>query len=654
MKIMSFLLAACMALWLAGPLLPVVLAQDQPVGEASGVDEPAAKSSDTQPAEPTRTDRLLNLVRVLEKDRLKLAELDQELEQAKRFVELLGKEALKIAGRLDESRARLAGLDPETDADEIAMVRDQISTLETELALFKTQGELALTADAALREQKTAMALTIELENRARALLRGATPAEPGQPAAGVSPAPEQAAPAGSPISPLIMPGLPTGPAPAAPAAIEERLETTEQISARREVERRQIQLRAAEQAIVAFVERRQAMETLILLEDRLLRTARGSKENLEKALRWRRKELEQKNAANAPLQEIRDLEESRQRISALIGEVTEEIDRRTTYLAGLNERMKLAGPEESRVMREVEGKRKEVREARRTLNWLQSPLHPKNLLEWARTRGPRMLLVLLVAGALLLLLRLTVRRVARLLVRRGRGEQARGANRADTLAFSFRSAFSVVVMVGGMLLVLQEAGLDVQTVLGGAAILGIAIAFGAQNLMRDYFTGFLILLEDQYELGDLISIGDITGTVESVNMRITVLRDLEGRVHFIPNGQITGVTNRTYGWGRAVLEVPIGFDQDVDRAMEVLQGVSKELKADPEFGGWIEEDPVMLGVDKFTDYGVVIKFMLKTRPDKVFPVRRELLRRIKKTFDKVGIRISVPHLVVTQQKPEE
>lgn len=171
---------------------------------------------------------------------------------------------------------------------------------------------------------------------------------------------------------------------------------------------------------------------------------------------------------------------------------------------------------------------------------------------------------------------------------------------------------------------------------------------------MRDYFTGFMILLEDQYELGDLVTIGPITGRVEKVNMRTTVLRDLEGRVHFIPNGEVKTVTNRTYLWGRAVLEVPVGYKEDVDRVMAVILEVANEFRADPEVGSWVTDDPVMLGVDKFTEYGVVIKFMMQTRPDKIFPVRRQLLRRVKNKFDEEGIEISVPHRLIIQCEPDE
>jgi small conductance mechanosensitive channel len=199
----------------------------------------------------------------------------------------------------------------------------------------------------------------------------------------------------------------------------------------------------------------------------------------------------------------------------------------------------------------------------------------------------------------------------------------------------------------------LQEAGIDVKTVLGGAAILGFALAFGAQNLMRDYFTGFMILLEDQYELGDLVTIGDVTGRVEKVNMRTTMLRDLEGRVHFIPNGEVKSVTNRSYVWGRALIEVPVGFQEDVDRVMAVLLEVAAELRADPEFGPWVTNEPVMLGVDRFTESGIIIKFIIETLPDKIFPVRREMLRRIKNEFDRVGIEISVPNRMLLQPKAD-
>lgn len=134
--------------------------------------------------------------------------------------------------------------------------------------------------------------------------------------------------------------------------------------------------------------------------------------------------------------------------------------------------------------------------------------------------------------------------------------------------------------------------------------------------------------------------------------MRVTVLRDLEGRVHFMPNGGIHHVTNRTYAWGRPVFEIPVGFDEDVDRVMETLIEVARDLAVDADWKGSIIGEPEMLGVDRITEYGVVVKFMVKTQPDRLFPVRRELLRRIVKRLSELGIRISVPRRIIVRDGP--
>ncbi len=646
MKIISCIFTVFLLFWMPGLTGPLVLAQDQ-----AAMDEPGVVEA--EPVERTRVDRLMDTKQTLEQYRLMLAELDHEQEEWRQFVERLAGDIEYVTGTLEKAQVKLDELGAEDSTGERADLEAMIPQFEAWLVILKNQTELALTGETAAGEQRLALAKFIEREERHWAQLRGEKPVATVQVPTAVSTV-TQPAPSGDSVLPLLIPGMPAGPAATAPAQIEARLETTEQITALRELERLELQLAEAEQAVVEFVKRKESLERVILLEDRLLQTAREAQANLERARRWCVEMQERRIDAEPRWWQRRDFKQSEKLIVELIDLTTANIEEHTASLAFLNNRLDLADPEELLVTQKVEAARLAVKEAKDQLFWLQSPLHPRNLLQWARTRGPRMLLVLVVAGVLLLLLRLTVRRATRLVVRKGRDAHTKGTNRADTLAFSFRSAFSVIVLIGGFLLVLQEAGLDIKTVLGGAAILGVAIAFGAQNLMRDYFTGFLILLEDQYVLGDLITIGSVTGTVESVNMRITVLRDLEGRVHFIPNGEIKGVTNRTYGWGRAVLEVPVGFDQDVDQAMEVLQGVSKELRTDPVFGEWIEEEPVMLGVDKFTEYGVVIKFMLKTQPDKVFPIRRELLRRIKNKFDQVGIVISVPHRVIMQQKPED
>ena len=233
------------------------------------------------------------------------------------------------------------------------------------------------------------------------------------------------------------------------------------------------------------------------------------------------------------------------------------------------------------------------------------------------------------------------------------RGVQEGRDNRAQTIALSFGAVGRILIILFGFVMVLQEAGMDVKTVLGGAAILGLAVAFGAQNLMRDYFSGFMILLEDQYELGDIVTIGNMTGTVEKVNMRTTVLRDLEGRVHFIPNGKITQVTNKTFEWARAVFDIDVAFEEDVDKVMGILLELAGEIAKDPRYSDHIIDEPVMQGVDRFGESAVTIKFMIKTKPDMMLIVKREMLRRIKNRFDQVGIKIPVPRRMVLHGERE-
>ncbi len=153
--------------------------------------------------------------------------------------------------------------------------------------------------------------------------------------------------------------------------------------------------------------------------------------------------------------------------------------------------------------------------------------------------------------------------------------------------------------------------------------------------------------MEDQYGINDVVKIGDVSGLVEHISLRTTVLRDLEGTVHFIPHGTITTVSNQTHGWSRALFDVDIDYKEDIDRVMQVLLEIGREIRRDQSFGPLILDDPEMLGVDELSDSSVVIKFFLKTRPLQQWTVKREMLRRIKKRFDELGIEIPYPHQTV-------
>ena len=277
-----------------------------------------------------------------------------------------------------------------------------------------------------------------------------------------------------------------------------------------------------------------------------------------------------------------------------------------------------------------------------------ENPFTLKYLVHWLFDHAPKLAMILLGSLALHTLLRFGCRQIAQVMSLGGsRGTQRERENRAVTLVAVFRNVASVAIIGGGILMALDEVGIPIMPLMGGAAVLGLAVAFGAQNLVRDYFSGFMVLMEDQYGINDVVKIGDTSGVVEKITLRVTVLRDLEGIVHFIPHGSITRVSNMTHGWSRAVVEINISYKEDPDYVMNVLLDVARELRNDPEFRPLILDEPEMLGLDRFADYSVVIKFVLKTHPLKRWPVKRELLRRIKRKFDELGIEIPCPQRTV-------
>jgi small conductance mechanosensitive channel len=278
----------------------------------------------------------------------------------------------------------------------------------------------------------------------------------------------------------------------------------------------------------------------------------------------------------------------------------------------------------------------------------------PHAIWEWLARTGPRLLAVLLVMAVLWRLSRVVGGRIAGGWVRRSEpGEEIQRQQRAETLRRVFQNTADLVIIVFAVLAVLDILGVNVTVLLGGAAVIGAAVAFGSQNLIKDFFSGFMILIENQYSVGNVVRIANVTGVVEDITLRMTVLRDEEGAVHFVPHGQVTLVSNLTHGWSRAVLRISIGYGEDADRAMSALMQVARELQGDEQFGQFIVGDPEMQGIDAFGDSAVVIKLLVTTKPLKQWAVKRELLRRIKRKFDELGIEIPFPQMVLHQMGPE-
>ena len=220
---------------------------------------------------------------------------------------------------------------------------------------------------------------------------------------------------------------------------------------------------------------------------------------------------------------------------------------------------------------------------------------------------------------------------------------------RAATLWIMVRRVITVVLVVFALLMVFDIWGFSLTPFLAIGTVFGAAIGFGAKDLVKDVLAGFFILAENQYRIGDTVTIADTSGTVEDIQFRITVLRDFEGNVHFVPNGQITVTSNFTNLFAKPVLDVGIAYGADVDHAMAVMLDELRKLASDPEWKDRITEEPEMLGVQELAESAVIVRVRVTTRADERWSVRREALLRIKKRLDAEGIEIPFPHRTILQ-----
>lgn len=253
---------------------------------------------------------------------------------------------------------------------------------------------------------------------------------------------------------------------------------------------------------------------------------------------------------------------------------------------------------------------------------------------------------IVLVAAVLYWLSRIAGRRYVVRMTEKG---PDRGA-RAGTLWTVLRRVVLLVILITAMLFVFSVWGWGIAPFLGVGTVLAAAIGFGAQDLVKDFLSGFFILMEDQFHVGDTITIAGTTGTVEDIQLRVTVLRDLEGNEHFVPNGQITVTSNFTSKFAQPVIDIGVAYEADTDRALAILKDELRLLAVDEEYGPLISAEPEVLGVTELADSAVVLRARLTTVADSRWMVRREALRRIKNRFDAEGISIPFPQVTLNQK----
>ena len=282
-------------------------------------------------------------------------------------------------------------------------------------------------------------------------------------------------------------------------------------------------------------------------------------------------------------------------------------------------------------------------------MDWLQNTsLAPyiDRLIDWLVSSGIQIGLILILATAAVLAARKVI----------GAIFDGVGRRRSDDIDYSRRAAtlksvtrYILTILIGGIaaVMILGEFGVDIGPLLATAGVLGLAVGFGAKNLVEDMISGFFILLENQIRVGDVVEIAGHSGVVEKLNLRMTILRDLGGNVHFVRNGEIDIVTNKTKDYSRYLFDIGIAYKENVDEAMALMTEVDAELRKDADFGAVMLEPLEIMGLDRFADSAVIIRARNKTRPGQQWRVGREFKRRLKARFDREGIEIPFPHLTM-------
>ena len=278
------------------------------------------------------------------------------------------------------------------------------------------------------------------------------------------------------------------------------------------------------------------------------------------------------------------------------------------------------------------------------------------NVTDWLKDPGAYIAVVIVIWAVVYFVLR----RVVPPLVRRAVAAQMRGQDeeeikqRGQTISSVLIKTGMVIATVVALFTILGQAGVDIAPALLGAGVVGLAVGFGAQSLIKDLIAGLFILLENQYSVGDWVRIAGIDGLVEEINLRRTILRDLDGTVHSVPNGEITVASNYTKEWSRVNMTISVGYGEDLDHVMEVINRIGQEMANEPYWEELLLTPPQVLRVDAFGDSGIDIKILGDTKQMKQWEIMGELRRRIKRVFDEEGIEIPWPHTKVYFGEPLE
>ncbi len=607
--------------------------------------EGAAKESVDPPVHSEAT-RIAELHESLEHDRLQLERLEAEIESPESEYAKSEKEFRALNEELQQAEGQLETARNSSDPQRITQWELEVASLHRKHKLSQDRFDLAIEDRKTLREQRATLRHKIENDKHALMLLTGegadedreyslASALDTDKQKDGHEDRSKHREGEHDRVS--AHHDADTQDEPKSHAVVKET--DAELIQATADADAKEHEADLAQEETESIADRLSDIQRLVAQEQKELDLARKKVELATSAQLMLGQELSQREAEKADADELAQL-----RLS--IQDANQRLVRARAEVAEISERLNDHRAEQSSLqaehivsLHEAEKKRHEAAEAEGRVESLRNPYTLRNMTQWLIEHAPRLFIIAL---GMLLLNRFAsffaLRSVRLLTTGTGRGSTVERENRAQTLVGVFQNAATVAIFITGILMILEEVGANITVLMGGVAVIGLAVAFGAQNLIKDYFYGFVMLLENQYMLNDSVRIGGVTGQVERITLRMTVLRDSNGVVHFIPNGTINSVSNETHGWSRAVCEIAVGYQEDLGRITQVLKEISQELISDPSVGRLLIDAPTEPAIESLGESSIQMKIAVKTLPNKHGMVKQEWLRRIKNRFSQLGI----------------
>ena len=274
-------------------------------------------------------------------------------------------------------------------------------------------------------------------------------------------------------------------------------------------------------------------------------------------------------------------------------------------------------------------------------------------LLQWLMTSGIRSLIIIILAWIAYELMRRFIRQAIRRIQALDGEENSAFDRRVETIFTVVKRTLLTVIVVTAVLMVVNELGADITPLLASVGIVGLALGLGAQSLVKDVIGGLFILLEDQYRVGDVVELAGKVGVVELMTLRATRLRDFHGVLHIIPNGDVRIVSNRAHEWSRAVIDVGITYEDDVDLATRLLEEIGQRLLDHPDYGPLVLEPPTVLGIEALGDWQIQLRMIIKTLPNQQHGLQRYVRRQIRDQFAAQGVGLATPRQEVVLMRDE-